>query len=233
MIFSIGYGPDENGKITMNFGPLNKQGGGGGSTSPSPVPGTATKSSPASGPGDIPESVTPRAFGTCAATSTMPLAAFSPSPLDTAAGGDAESPFEESVISVMRSWGYELIPQVGTAGYRIDIGVRHPAHPGVYALGIECDGVQYHSSKAARDRDRLREKFSAASAGTCTASGAPPGTGTATAKNASSAPPLSGPSPRPFTGCWPVPACVTRTATPSFIPKPPVSIRPQRGPFPT
>ena len=27
MIFSIGYGPDENRKITMNFGPLNKQGG--------------------------------------------------------------------------------------------------------------------------------------------------------------------------------------------------------------
>ena len=27
LIFSIGYGPDENRKITMNFGPLNKQGG--------------------------------------------------------------------------------------------------------------------------------------------------------------------------------------------------------------
>jgi len=50
------------------------------------------------------------------------------------------------------------MPQVGTAGYRIDIGVRHPGHPGVYALGVECDGYQYHSSKVARDRDRLREK---------------------------------------------------------------------------
>ena len=78
--------------------------------------------------------------------------------LDTSSGGDAESPFEESVISVIRSWGYELTPQVGTAGYRIDIGVRHPDHPGVYALGVECDGYQYHSSKVARDRDRLREK---------------------------------------------------------------------------
>jgi superfamily I DNA and/or RNA helicase len=27
LILSIGYGPDENGKITMNFGPLSKQGG--------------------------------------------------------------------------------------------------------------------------------------------------------------------------------------------------------------
>jgi hypothetical protein len=78
--------------------------------------------------------------------------------LDISAGGDAESPFEESVISVIRSWGHELTPQVGTAGYRIDIGVRHSGHLGVYALGIECDGYQYHSSKVARDRDRLREK---------------------------------------------------------------------------
>jgi hypothetical protein len=28
----------------------------------------------------------------------------------------------------------------------------------VYALGVECDGHQYHSARAARDRDRLREQ---------------------------------------------------------------------------
>jgi hypothetical protein len=28
----------------------------------------------------------------------------------------------------------------------------------VYALGVECDGRQYHSATAARDRDRLREQ---------------------------------------------------------------------------
>jgi len=78
--------------------------------------------------------------------------------LDTSAGGDAESPFEESVLAAIRSWGYEATPQVGAAGYRIDIGIRHPNHNGVYVLAIECDGLQYHSSKAARDRDRLREQ---------------------------------------------------------------------------
>lgn len=78
--------------------------------------------------------------------------------LDVSTGGDAESPFEESVIKVVRSWGYDVTPQVGTAGYRIDMGVRHPSHPGVYAVGVECDGYQYHSSRTARDRDRLREQ---------------------------------------------------------------------------
>ena len=78
--------------------------------------------------------------------------------LSTATGGDAESPFEESVIQAIRSWGYEVTPQVGAAGYRIDIGVHHPDHPGVFVLGVECDGAQYHSSRVARDRDRLRDQ---------------------------------------------------------------------------
>jgi very-short-patch-repair endonuclease len=73
-------------------------------------------------------------------------------------GLGTESPFEDSVIDAIRSRGYDVEPQVGAAGYRIDMGIRHPAHPGVFALGIECDGYMYHSSPAARDRDRLREQ---------------------------------------------------------------------------
>jgi len=158
LIFSIGYGPDENGKITMNFGPLNRQGGW--RRLNVAITRARYRNEIVSGirPGDIPESVTTEGVRHLRhyldyAERGMPALA-----LDTSAGGDAESPFEESVISVIRSWGYELVPQVGTAGYRIDIGVCHPAHPGVYALGVECDGHFYHSSKVARDRDRLREK---------------------------------------------------------------------------
>ena len=47
--------------------------------------------------------------------------------------------------------------QVGVAKYRIDIGVVHPDKTGAYILGVECDGATYHSSKAARDRDRIRQ----------------------------------------------------------------------------
>ena len=71
---------------------------------------------------------------------------------------EPDSPFEESVLAVLSDWGYQVQPQVGVAGYRIDLGLRHPELPGAYALGIECDGAMYHSSKAARDRDRLREQ---------------------------------------------------------------------------
>jgi hypothetical protein len=44
------------------------------------------------------------------------------------------------------------------AGFRIDLGVVHRDQPGRYVLGIECDGATYHSSKTARDRDRLRQE---------------------------------------------------------------------------
>lgn len=89
-----------------------------------------------------------------------------------------ESPFEEEVIDVLRGWGYEVQPQVGVAGFRIDMAIRHPGAPGTYALGIECDGAMYHSSRAARDRDRLRKRSSATWAGSCTESGERTGTGT-------------------------------------------------------
>jgi very-short-patch-repair endonuclease len=68
-----------------------------------------------------------------------------------------DSPFEIAVARVVESMGLQAVPQVGVAGYFIDIGVRHP-NSGDYILGIECDGATYHSSLSARDRDRLREE---------------------------------------------------------------------------
>ena len=54
--------------------------------------------------------------------------------------------------------GYEVVPQVGCSGYRIDIGVSDPVNPGCFLLGVECDGATYKSSSSARDRDRLRDQ---------------------------------------------------------------------------
>lgn len=74
----------------------------------------------------------------------------------TGIGPDSE--FEESVIRVIRSTGLIATPQIGVGGFRIDIGVSKQENPDRYILGIECDGASYHSSKSARDRDRLREE---------------------------------------------------------------------------
>jgi very-short-patch-repair endonuclease len=160
MIFSVGYGRDENGKLTMNFGPLNRQGGQRRLNVAitrarqrvevvSSITGTELEFN-----ADLREGVRHlRRYLDYAARGAVALAIE----LDES-GLDADSPFEEEVLRTIRAWGYDAVPQVGTAGYRVDIGVKHPAQTGRYALGIECDGWMYHSSKVARDRDRLRQE---------------------------------------------------------------------------
>jgi hypothetical protein len=159
MIFSIGYGPDENQKFTMNFGPINR---GGGKRRLNVAITRARRRV------EVVSSVRSESFPSeIRAEGVRHLHRY----LDFAARGqealaldigdsalDAESPFEEEVIRVIRSWGYNAVPQVGAAGYRVDIGVPHPVETGRYALGIECDGAMYHSSRVARDRDRLRQE---------------------------------------------------------------------------
>ena len=70
-----------------------------------------------------------------------------------------DSSFEEDVYNVLINNGYKLRTQVGSSGYKIDIAVLHPEIDGRYILAIECDGVAYHSSRTARDRDILRQKI--------------------------------------------------------------------------
>ena len=72
--------------------------------------------------------------------------------------GGFDSPFEEAVAAQLERRGWTLVPQVGISGFRIDLGVRHPDLPGAYLAGVECDGATYHSSATARDRDKVREQ---------------------------------------------------------------------------
>ena len=159
IIFSVGYGPDEAGRISANFGALNKDKGWrrlnvGITRARQRVEVVASMHA-----GQIPPSTNEnveyfRAYLDYAERGAKTLAV----PYSST-GLDPESPFEESVLAAVRGWGYTVEPQVGAAGFRVDIGVRHPAYPGMFAIGIECDGYQYHSAPAARDRDRLRDQI--------------------------------------------------------------------------
>ncbi|MCL1598889.1 MAG: DUF3320 domain-containing protein [Actinomycetia bacterium] len=160
MIFSIGYGPDEMGvPVKGNFGPLTRAGG----ERRLNVAITRARRRV-----EVVSSIDSSDFKSSwksagarhlkryldFAERGMPALALD---LEDAVA-EPESPFEEDVLDVIRSWSYDVVPQVGTAGYRIDMGVRDPTNPGRYAIGIECDGAMYHSSRAARDRDRLRQE---------------------------------------------------------------------------
>ncbi len=74
-----------------------------------------------------------------------------------ASGRAPDSDFEIAVMQVLRNHGFECEPQIGVAGFFIDIGVKDPGNPGRYLMGVECDGATYHSAKSVRDRDRLRQ----------------------------------------------------------------------------
>lgn len=74
-------------------------------------------------------------------------------------GKSADSDFEIAVMDALKKSGYECEPQLGVAGFFLDLAVRDPGKPGRFLMGIECDGATYHSAKSARDRDRLRQEI--------------------------------------------------------------------------
>ncbi len=159
ILFSITYGPDASGRPNMNFGPLNKQGG------ERRLNVAITRARRAL-----------QVFGTLQASHIdlsrtkaegvrdfkhfLEFAELGPRALAQMADlthGDYESPFEQEVADELKKRGWEVHPQVGVSGFRIDLGVVHPDAPGRYLVGVECDGATYHRSATARDRDRLRE----------------------------------------------------------------------------
>lgn len=77
----------------------------------------------------------------------------------TPTGKAADSDFEIAVMQQLKQHGYECEPQLGVAGFFLDLAVKDPGKPGRFLMGIECDGATYHSAKSARDRDYLRQKI--------------------------------------------------------------------------
>lgn len=79
------------------------------------------------------------------------------SPTFTERGPDSD--FEVAVASVLEARGFEVVPQLGVAGFFIDLAVRNPERPGAFIAAIECDGASYHSGVSVRDRDRIRQQI--------------------------------------------------------------------------
>ena len=70
-----------------------------------------------------------------------------------------DNPFQQWAIDQVNSLpGFSAEWEIGVAGFRIDIGVRHEEFAG-WIMGIETDGATYHSTRSARDRDILRQEI--------------------------------------------------------------------------
>ncbi|MGD6933672.1 MAG: DUF3320 domain-containing protein [Candidatus Bathyarchaeia archaeon] len=158
IFFSVGYGYDQNGQMAMNFGPLNKPGG----ERRLNVAVTRAREKVVIVSSIKAADIDPeaKAQGVQTLRNYLQYAEKGPEILDTPhkKTGVYESPLDEDIASEIQKLGYEVVPQVGCSGYKIDIGVIDPVNPGCYLLGVECDGSTYRSSNSARDRDRLREQ---------------------------------------------------------------------------
>jgi very-short-patch-repair endonuclease len=157
--FSTTFGPDQTGRVSMNFGPLNKDGGERrlnvavtrarhglhvfSSLNPDQIDTSKTN---ALGVRDL------RLFLEFAQKGAKAFMAEI-----QGSRGDFESPFEKAVAEALTQKGWTVHPQVGVSSFRIDLGVVDPDMPGRFLAGVECDGATYHRAATARDRDRLRE----------------------------------------------------------------------------
>jgi len=159
VFFSITYGKDPAGRMPMNFGPLNHEGG----ERRLNVAITRARLGVTIFSSIRPEEIDlakSRAAGVTDLKHYLEFAEKGPRAIveqSMPTGREPDSPFEVEVIRSLRKLGWEVHPQVGCSGYRIDLAVIDPENPGRYILGIECDGATYHSLPTARDRDRLRE----------------------------------------------------------------------------
>lgn len=161
VIFSIGYGRGSDGKFTMNFGPLNKDGG----YRRLNVAVTRARELV-----EVVSSVRAADFtlsetASRGATLLREYLRYAETHGSLAEGtqpSDAEreygSPVEEAIGEAVRELGYEAVPQVGAGSFRIDVAVRDPATPERFVLGVLTDSLYYSSIPTARDRDRLREE---------------------------------------------------------------------------
>ena len=156
ILISVGYGYDQDGKMSLNFGPLNQDGG----------------------ERRLNVLIT-RAREKCVVFSNfkaydMKLTANPPYgvkslkefleyaenlTLGTPQGEEySKEPFEDAIANFLEENGYTVDRQIGCAGFRVDLAIVDDENPGKYILGITTDGKMYSSSKVARDRDRLREQ---------------------------------------------------------------------------
>ena len=160
MFFSITFGFDAAGKFPVDFGAINRNGG----ERRLNVAVTRARQSLVVYTSFLPDQL--RAERS-AARGVRDLKAFleyaQKGPIAIAArtdgsAGTCESPFEEAVAQALVDLGWQVEPQIGVSGFRVDLGIVHPDRPGAYLAGVECDGATYHRSVTARDRDKTRQQ---------------------------------------------------------------------------
>ena len=156
IIFSVGYGTDRRGRVSMNFGPLNQKGG----WRRLNVAVSRARHEMMVFSSLLPEQISndwyvPR--GVADLKAFLKYARDGRESLDvvrdSCVGDDL---FAEKIAEELRAQGETVHTNIGSSDFKIDVGVVDPDHPGCYLYGILLDGPGYLSAEAARDREVIR-----------------------------------------------------------------------------
>jgi Protein of unknown function (DUF4011)/REase_MTES_1575/AAA domain/Protein of unknown function (DUF3320) len=156
ILFSVCYAPDEEGKMSMNFGPLNRDGG----WRRLNVAVTRARY-------EMHIFVTLQTdqidLSRTSAEGVAGLKAF----LQFAEKGhlsvrpeDVQEDFNKQHLSAsiskkLQEKGLEVKCNIGTSGFKMDIGIVHPDKPQQYILGIVVDGHYYYNAHTTNDREMV------------------------------------------------------------------------------
>lgn len=153
ILFSVGYGPDENGRVSMNFGPLNRLGG----ERRLNVAVSRARyemviySTLRSDQIDLNRT---SAVGVTGLKRFLEYAERGERIIiDSQAGLPNNISIENIIALELIKMGYNIHTNIGCSGYKIDIGVVDKENPSNYILGILCDGENYRQTKTVRDRE--------------------------------------------------------------------------------
>ncbi len=155
ILFSIGYGPDEKGKVYMNFGPLNRDGG----WRRLNVAVSRARREMVVFSTLKPEQIDlnrTQSEGVAALRAFLEYAQGNPLALDESTVKSAPQTREgiaAEICAALKERGFDTDLSVGRSAYRIDIGVVDPRQPDRYLLGILLDGDSYGSARTTRDRE--------------------------------------------------------------------------------
>lgn len=160
ILFSVGFGPDSQGRVSMNFGPLNRDGG----ERRLNVAITRARKEimvfSSLHPDQIDLSLT-RSEGVRLLKSFLTFARMGQAVISetcTPGNRDQNTGIEEEMAERLQSLGRSVHLHIGCGGFRIDLAVEDTKRPGHYLLGILCDGSQLRNLKTTRDRFCLQEE---------------------------------------------------------------------------
>lgn len=155
ILFSVGYGPDKNGNVSMNFGPLNVSGGERRLNVAVSRARCQMKVYSSMHAEQIDLSRT-QALGVVGLKNFLYFAEHGQQPAFASQQTGAQTivgGLPELIATELRARGYQVDTYVGRSSFRVDLAIIDPHHPDRYSLGVLCDGKNYYATPTTRDRE--------------------------------------------------------------------------------